>query len=172
MTDQAAIEAIFDAALERPTPRPGPRTSIRMRRDPEVRRQVERLLAAIPGRFFPGTVRGAEATEDHGRSGTARHDHRPLQADGADRRGGHGHWSSWPRAAAVRRKVALKIIKPGMDSREVIARFEAERQALALMDHPNIARVFDAGTTATAGRTSSWSWSRASRSPSTATASG
>lgn len=47
----------------------------------------------------------------------------------------------------VRRKVALKIIKPGMDTREVIARFEAERQALALMDHPNIARVFDAGTT-------------------------
>jgi serine/threonine protein kinase/WD40 repeat protein len=48
----------------------------------------------------------------------------------------------------VRRKVALKIIKPGMDTRDVIARFEAERQALALMDHPNIARVFDAGATA------------------------
>ena len=47
----------------------------------------------------------------------------------------------------VRRKVALKIIKPGMDTREVIARFEAERQALALMDHPHIARVLDAGTT-------------------------
>jgi serine/threonine protein kinase len=48
----------------------------------------------------------------------------------------------------VRRMVALKIIKPGMDTRQVIARFEAERQALALMDHPNIARVFDGGTTA------------------------
>jgi eukaryotic-like serine/threonine-protein kinase len=47
----------------------------------------------------------------------------------------------------VRRKVALKIIKPGMDSKAVIARFEAERQALALMDHPNIARVLDAGAT-------------------------
>jgi serine/threonine protein kinase len=45
----------------------------------------------------------------------------------------------------IRRDVALKIIKPGMDSRKVIARFETERQALALMDHPNIARVFDAG---------------------------
>ena len=45
------------------------------------------------------------------------------------------------------RKVALKVIKPGMDTREVIARFEAERQALALMDHPNIAKVLDAGTT-------------------------
>ena len=47
----------------------------------------------------------------------------------------------------VRRRVALKIIKLGMDTRQVIARFEAERQALALMDHPNIAKVFDAGVT-------------------------
>src|SRR4051794_33708094 len=47
----------------------------------------------------------------------------------------------------VQRKVALKLIKSGMDSRQVIARFEAERQALALMDHPNIAKVLDAGTT-------------------------
>ena len=47
----------------------------------------------------------------------------------------------------VRRKVALKIIKPGIDTKSVIARFEAERQALALMDHPNIAKVFDAGAT-------------------------
>ncbi|HEX4611584.1 MAG TPA: serine/threonine-protein kinase, partial [Urbifossiella sp.] len=48
----------------------------------------------------------------------------------------------------VRRKVALKIIKPGMDTAQVVARFEAERQALALMDHPNIAKVLDAGSTA------------------------
>jgi serine/threonine protein kinase/tetratricopeptide (TPR) repeat protein len=47
----------------------------------------------------------------------------------------------------VRRKVALKVIKPGMDTRQVIGRFEAERQALAMMDHPNIAKVFDAGAT-------------------------
>src|SRR5262245_23112746 len=47
----------------------------------------------------------------------------------------------------VRRRVALKIIKPGMDTKSVIARFEVERQALALMDHPNIAKVFDAGAT-------------------------
>src|SRR5262245_64658388 len=46
----------------------------------------------------------------------------------------------------VQRKVALKVIKPGMDTHQVIARFEQERQALALMDHPNIAKVFDAGT--------------------------
>src|SRR5437867_3985549 len=49
----------------------------------------------------------------------------------------------------VRRRVALKVIKLGMDTRSVIARFEAERQALALMDHPNIAKVFDAGVTET-----------------------
>jgi serine/threonine protein kinase len=51
----------------------------------------------------------------------------------------------------LRRKVALKVLKPGMDTRQVIARFEAERQALALMDHPNIAKVFDGGAT-TSGR--------------------
>src|SRR5258708_38733940 len=49
--------------------------------------------------------------------------------------------------APVRRRVALKIIKPGMDTKSVIARFEAERQALALMDHPSIAKAFDAGAT-------------------------
>ena len=70
----------------------------------------------------------------------------------------------------VRRKVALKIIKPGMDTRQVIARFEAERQALALMDHPNIAKVLRRRRRPNrAGPTSSWSWSRASRSPTTAT---
>src|SRR5208283_5644534 len=47
----------------------------------------------------------------------------------------------------VRRQVALKVIKLGMDTKSVIARFEAERQALAMMDHPNIARVLDAGST-------------------------
>lgn len=50
-------------------------------------------------------------------------------------------------ATPVKRQVAVKIIKPGMDTKAVIARFEAERQALALMDHPNVAKVFDAGTT-------------------------
>jgi serine/threonine protein kinase len=48
----------------------------------------------------------------------------------------------------VKRRVAIKLIKAGMDSKQVLARFEAERQALAMMDHPNIARVFDGGMTA------------------------
>jgi serine/threonine protein kinase/tetratricopeptide (TPR) repeat protein len=61
--------------------------------------------------------------------------------------GGMGVVYTAEQAQPVRRKVALKIIKPGMDTKQVIARFEAERQALALMDHPNIAKVLDAGTT-------------------------
>jgi WD40 repeat protein len=61
--------------------------------------------------------------------------------------GGFGSVWMAEQTEPVRRRVALKIIKPGMDSKEVIARFEQERQALALMDHPNIARVFDGGMT-------------------------
>jgi serine/threonine protein kinase len=62
--------------------------------------------------------------------------------------GGFGVVFMAEQLAPVRRKVALKVIKPGMDTRQVIARFEAERQALAVMDHANIARVFEAGATA------------------------
>ena len=61
--------------------------------------------------------------------------------------GGMGTVFMAQQSTPIKRKVALKIIKPGMDSQQVIARFEAERQALALMDHPNIAQVLDAGTT-------------------------
>jgi serine/threonine protein kinase len=61
--------------------------------------------------------------------------------------GGMGTVFMAQQQAPVKRLVALKVIRPGMDSRQVIARFEAERQALALMDHPNIARVLDAGAT-------------------------
>jgi WD40 repeat protein len=63
--------------------------------------------------------------------------------------GGMGTVFMAEQAEPVRRKVALKIIKPGMDSKQVVARFEVERQALSMMDHPNIAKVLDAGTTAT-----------------------
>ena len=64
-------------------------------------------------------------------------------------RGGFGVVFSAEQERPVRRTVAVKVIKLGMDTREVVARFEAERQALARMDHPNIAKVLDAGTTAT-----------------------
>src|SRR5690348_13683196 len=61
--------------------------------------------------------------------------------------GGFGVVFEAEQVEPVRRRVALKVIKLGMDTEEVIARFQAERQALAVMDHPNIARVFDAGAT-------------------------
>jgi serine/threonine protein kinase len=63
----------------------------------------------------------------------------------------------------VRRRVALKVIKPRRDSAQVVARFEAERQALALMDHANIARVLDAGATESGRPYLSWSCSMAFR---------
>src|SRR4051812_18021171 len=64
-----------------------------------------------------------------------------------DRLGHGGMGEVWlaEQAEPVRRRVALKLIKAGMDTQQVLARFEAERQALALMDHPNIAKVLDAG---------------------------
>jgi len=61
--------------------------------------------------------------------------------------GGYGIVYLAEQQGLVKRRVALKVIKPGMDTKQVIARFEAERQALALLDHPNIAKVYDAGTT-------------------------
>ena len=61
--------------------------------------------------------------------------------------GGFGAVYAAEQREPVKRRVALKLIKLGMDTRQVVARFEAERQALALMDHPNIAKVLDAGTT-------------------------
>ncbi len=77
-------------------------------------------------------------------SGTRIGPYKLLQEIG---RGGFGVVWMAEQEGPIRRLVALKIIKDGMDTKEVIARFEAERQALALMDHPNIARVFDAGAT-------------------------
>src|SRR5262249_28534124 len=61
--------------------------------------------------------------------------------------GGMGRVYMAQQKEPIRRAVAIKVIKAGMDSKAVLARFEAERQALAMMDHPNIARVLDAGTT-------------------------
>src|SRR5262249_14165973 len=63
--------------------------------------------------------------------------------------GGYGSVYAAEQEEAVRRRVALKLIKLGMDTEQVVARFEAERQALSMMDHPNIARVLDAGATET-----------------------
>jgi len=113
------------------------------------RKRLEALLLAHAetGNFLANPAVGSvseilsQITED---AGTTVGPYKLLQRIGE---GGFGVVYMAEQAEPVRRKVALKIIKPGMDTKEVIARFESERQALALMDHPNIARVLDAGAT-------------------------
>jgi WD40 repeat protein/serine/threonine protein kinase len=101
-----------------------------------------------PGGFLGNLSSQSDATEDYEtiteRPGTVIGPYKLMEQIGE---GGMGLVFVAEQQHPVRRKVALKIIKPGMDTRDVMARFEAERQALALMDHPNIARVFDAGAT-------------------------
>jgi serine/threonine protein kinase/WD40 repeat protein len=117
--------------------------------DAELLRKVADLLAVheeidgLDGFFDGAGVENSAATDDVGGQ-VGRY--KLLEKIG------EGGWGTVYRAEQtepVRRQVALKIIKLGMDTRQVIARFEAERQALAMMDHPNIARVFDAGATET-----------------------
>ena len=97
----------------------------------------------IPGngekQFVTRTIGPSEATP-----GTVIRSDRLLQPIG---QGGMGEVWLAEQKQPVRRRVAIKLIKAGMDTREVVARFESERQALALMDHPAIAKVFDAGST-------------------------
>src|SRR4051794_38565476 len=123
--------------------------------DPELRRRVEALLAAherpesLLDRVAVAPVEGG--TLPHPTAAA------PLEGPGTSvgpyllleplGEGGMGTVFLAEQGEPVRRRVALKVVKPGMDTRQVIARFEAERQALALMDHPNIARVLDAGAT-------------------------
>jgi WD40 repeat protein/serine/threonine protein kinase/tetratricopeptide (TPR) repeat protein len=124
-----------------------------------LRQEVEELLEAESrvGDFLPDQPYGSIPTQPHP-GGTLRppQGHTEYLGRRIDRykllqkigEGGCGTVYMAEQERPVRRKVALKIIKLGMDTRSVVARFEAERQALALMDHPNIARVLDAGATA------------------------
>jgi serine/threonine protein kinase/WD40 repeat protein len=127
--------------------------------DMDVRRQLLLMLEAhdspqslldraalMPLLSFQSNVDGTSPTLDFDSVGPGRAigPYRLLEQIGE---GGMGTVWMAEQSKPVQRKVALKLIKPGMDSRQVIARFEAERQALALMDHVNIARVFDGGTT-------------------------
>jgi serine/threonine protein kinase/tetratricopeptide (TPR) repeat protein len=122
------------------------------RANPELRSRVEALLAAgrDAGDFLehpvapPSGSWSAPAPAPARALGTVIGPYKLLEPIGE---GGMGSVYMADQQQPVRRKVALKIIKPGMDSRQVIARFEAERQALALMDHPNIAKILDGGTT-------------------------
>jgi WD40 repeat protein/serine/threonine protein kinase len=119
--------------------------------DAHLRRRVEALLAANdratgildvtpPG--LPGASEGGVHTA--ARVGSSVGPYKLLELIGE---GGMGAVYMAEQKRPVRRMVALKLIKPGMDTKQAIARFGAERQALALMDHPNIAKVLDAGST-------------------------
>ncbi len=140
---------IFEAALELPS---GEREAFLAREtagDPELLQRVRALLhAAENGADFLASIPSnlsspLPAIEKPGdRIGR----YKLLEQIGE---GGCGMVFMAEQEEPIRRKVALKVIKLGMDTRQVIARFEAERQALALMDHPNIAKVYDAGATAT-----------------------
>jgi serine/threonine protein kinase/tetratricopeptide (TPR) repeat protein len=117
---------------------------------PDLRRRVEVLLEAHREAGTAADRAGSDqpTTGDDGppykRPGTIIGPYKLLQQIGE---GGMGTVFMAEQTEPVQRKVALKIIRPGMDKRQVITRFEAERQALALMDHPNIAKVLDAGAT-------------------------
>ncbi|MFI5401677.1 MAG: serine/threonine protein kinase [Planctomycetota bacterium] len=144
MSDERKAKEIFQEALEKPLPErkaflDGACTS------PVLRQRVDALLAAYDGLgdflSSPTAANVAEAGP-----GTMVGPYKLLQQIGE---GGFGVVYMAEQTRPVRRKVALKIVRLGMDTRQVIARFEAERQALALMDHPNIAKVLDAGATET-----------------------
>lgn len=117
--------------------------------DPALRAEIEELLEhdqaedSLLDRYTPGIAPTLDQSVTE-RPGTVIGRYKLLEQIGE---GGFGMVFMAEQQKPIVRKVALKIIKPGMDTKEVIARFEAERQALAMMEHPNIARVFDAGTT-------------------------
>lgn len=115
--------------------------------DKPLRQRIERLLKAHDqaGDFLEQPASEAETEAAVGeKPGDRIGRYKLVQQIGE---GGCGVVYLAEQEEPVRRRVALKIIKPGMDTKSVMARFEAERQALALMDHPNIAKVFDAGAT-------------------------
>ena len=147
----ARIESIFLAALEKS--RPEERAAYLDEvcgDDRALRHRVERLLAAhLKAADFmehPPTdvILAVEKSALTERPGSMIGRYKLLQQIGE---GGFGIVFMAEQQQPLRRKVALKVVKPGMDTKAVLARFEAERQALALMDHPNIAKILDAGTT-------------------------
>src|SRR5256886_2330968 len=150
-------EALFTLAVEKPAAERAAFLDRECSGDAELRQRVEALLgahakageflneppAAVSAKTFVITTGMVPVTEKAGdRIGR----YKLLQQIGE---GGCGVVYMAEQEEPVRRRVALKVIKLGMDTKSVIARFEAERQALALMDHPNIARVLDAGATET-----------------------
>src|SRR5262245_20606316 len=152
----SAAEAIFTAALDlSPAERPAYLASA-CANDQRLRKRIEALLAAheAPEGFLPEEP-ATRLTTDFSPESSASLTGEPGDAIGRYKlkvkigEGGCGIVYMADQERPVRRKVALKIIKLGMDTKQVVARFEAEHQALALMDHPNIAKVWDAGATET-----------------------
>ena len=119
--------------------------------DSQLRVRIQRLLASRdnPDSFFekpvelPPKLDETQVRRPDVREGSMLGDYKLLQEIGE---GGMGLVFMAEQQQPIQRRVAIKVIKPGMDSRQVVARFEAERQALAMMDHPNIAKVLDVGT--------------------------
>ncbi|MBI2514308.1 MAG: serine/threonine protein kinase [Opitutae bacterium] len=151
-------EALFAAALAQPPAERAAFLRATAANDPALVARVEMLLALHPKTegFLEDTA-GEAVAAALGRpapAGAAEVENLAGEKVGAFTvvarlgEGGVGVVYRAEQAEPLRRSVALKVIKPGMDTREVLARFDAERQALALMDHPGIARVFDAGATA------------------------
>src|SRR5262245_51263669 len=143
-------QAIFAAALEQDADHRAAFLDEACGTDADLRQRIDNLLKHHDqaGVFFEKPAGEILATAQMPAAaelpGTVIGPYKLLQQIGE---GGMGVVWMAEQTQPVQRKVALKIIKAGMDTRQVIARFEAERQALALMDHPNIAKVLDAGTT-------------------------
>ena len=154
MADPNSVKSIFLAASEKPAAERAAFLDEAVGDDTVLRARVEALLNAHdnPDGFLEDPAAEFGATIDLSpaepplaeRPGTLIGPYKLLEQIGE---GGMGVVYMADQQAPVRRRVALKVIKAGMDTRQVIARFEAERQALALMDHSNIARVLDAGAT-------------------------
>jgi serine/threonine protein kinase len=142
-------EEIFHQALARPPDERPAFLDEACAGDEPLQQRVQTLLHAHdnPGSFLAQQPPPLAVTTDdpiRERPGTMIGPYKLMEQIGE---GGMGLVFVAEQQQPVRRKVALKVIKPGMDTRQVVARFEAERQALALMDHPNIAKVLDGGTT-------------------------
>jgi WD40 repeat protein/serine/threonine protein kinase len=146
------VETLFLASLELKSPEDRSAFLDQHCGHTELRRQVEELLALdtqasgfleVPA-VMPTVTAAHESRLAIEEPGTVIGPYKLLEPIGE---GGMGTVYMAEQIEPVPRRVALKVIKPGMDTRQVIARFEAERQALAMMDHPNIARVLDAGAT-------------------------
>lgn len=145
------IKSIFDQAIE--IDQPEARAAFLDREcggNLDIRSAVEGLLNAFvaAGSFLEKPVAAELATCEFTAPEEVGATHGPYKLREILGEGGMGSVYLAEQTVPIRRKVAIKVIKPGMDSRQIIARFEAERQALALMEHPNIAKMLDAGMTA------------------------